>query len=117
MESKQLAFALGAVLCTAAPSFAQTPAPPDAGVLFQQLHRPGLLSRPEPAVSTGASLPPAATATGPQVRVIGFRLVGNTLLRSEQLMPGLAPYLVIPPFFTEARSRTVMQPWPVAAWG
>ena len=24
---------------------------------------------------------------------------------------------VIPPFCTEARSRTVMQPWPVAAWG
>ena len=24
---------------------------------------------------------------------------------------------VIPPFFTEARSRKVMQPWPVAAWG
>ena len=25
--------------------------------------------------------------------------------------------VVIPPFCTEARSRTVMQPWPVAAWG
>ncbi len=25
--------------------------------------------------------------------------------------------MVIPPFCTEARSRTVMQPWPVAAWG
>ena len=24
---------------------------------------------------------------------------------------------VIPPFFTDVRSRTVTQPWPIAAWG
>jgi len=73
-------------------AYAQT-TPPDAGVLIQQVPRPGLLPSPRPAQPTEVAPQPAVRAPGPKVRVLSFQVQGNSLLSQEQLAPTLAPYL------------------------
>jgi hemolysin activation/secretion protein len=67
--------------------------PPDAGVLIQQVPRPGFLESPRIVLPTEASPQTAATVAGPKVRVLSFKLEGNHLLTEAQLAPTLAPYL------------------------
>lgn len=73
-------------------SYAQT-TPPDAGVLIQQVPRPGLLPFPQPVLPAEVQSQPSVRAPGPQVRVLSFKVQGNSLLSQEQLAPTLAPYL------------------------
>ena len=73
-------------------SYAQS-VPPDAGVLIQQIPRPGLLQSPSPVLPAELQPQPVARAPGPKVRVLSFKVQGNSLLSQEQLAPTLAPYL------------------------
>lgn len=81
-----------AFLCLPLASLAQTP--PDAGVLQQQIERERSMrlppqGAPAPAVSPADMRP----VEGMVVTIREFRLAGNTLLGSEELLPVLAPYL------------------------
>lgn len=72
-------------------SWAQTS--PDAGSLRQQIEQQRTLPLPS-ARPQSTPLPPEIKPTeGTTIRVKAFRLVGNTLLSSEQLAPALAPFV------------------------
>lgn len=71
--------------------WAQTP--PDAGSLRQQIEQQRTLPLPA-ARPQSTPLPPEIKPTeGTTITVKAFRLVGNTLLSSEQLAPALAPFV------------------------
>ncbi len=72
-------------------SWAQTS--PDAGSLRQQIEQQRTLPLPA-ARPQSTPLPPEIKPTeGTTIMVKAFRLVGNTLLSSEQLAPALAPFV------------------------
>jgi hemolysin activation/secretion protein len=72
-------------------SWAQTS--PDAGSLRQQIEQQRTLPLPA-ARPQSTPLPPEIKPTeGTTITVKAFRLVGNTLLSSEQLAPALAPFV------------------------
>lgn len=91
MDRKKNAWVLASAM-VASCSYAQTTLP-DAGVLIQQVPRPGLLQSPRSVQPADVLSQPAARAPGPQVKVLSFKLRGNNLLSQEQLAPTLAPYL------------------------
>lgn len=72
-------------------SLAQTS--PDAGSLRQQIEQQRTLPLPA-ARPQSTPIPPEIKPTeGTTITVKAFRLVGNTLLSSEQLAPALAPFV------------------------
>jgi hemolysin activation/secretion protein len=69
--------------------------PPDAGVLIQQVPRPGLFQPTRPVLPAESQPQPQSAARAPssKVRVLSFKVQGNLLLSQEQLAPIFAPYL------------------------
>jgi hemolysin activation/secretion protein len=74
-------------------STAQT-TPPDAGALRQQIEQGREANLPRQALPAKPATPEAMRPlSGVVITVTQFRLVGNTLLSTEQLQPALAPFL------------------------
>ena len=71
--------------------WAQTPL--DAGSLRQQIEQQRPLPLPAARPQSTPLTPEIKPTEGTTITVKAFRLVGNTLLSSEQLAPGLAPFV------------------------
>ena len=72
-------------------SWAQTS--PDAGSLRQQIEQQRTLPLPAARPQSTPLPPEIKPSEGTTITVKAFRLVGNTLLSSEQLAPALAPFV------------------------
>src|SRR5262249_10854304 len=101
----------------AAPAHAQAP---DAGALRQQIERERQGS-PLPAANAAVQTEqaaPLALPSGASLTVRSFRFSGNTLMRSDELEPVVAPWLDHPITFADLQraARAVANAYRSAGW-
>ncbi|MBK7000922.1 MAG: ShlB/FhaC/HecB family hemolysin secretion/activation protein [Rhodoferax sp.] len=99
---------------------AQAQTPPDAGALRQQIERDRATPLPGKTAPEKLTAPPEPMrpTAGIVITVRQFRLAGNTLLSSDQLMPVLSGYLNRPLDFAqlEAAAADVANIYRSAGW-